>query len=119
MRRLTLLLCAAPLVLGACGGNGFRILSGEPVASPTPLDQVLLYGVDRAPATAPEGCTELGRVEAWSPGEKNFPFGPFREAAAALGGNGVHRFRPNAGDKRYSVFQGVVLRCPRGPSSPR
>jgi hypothetical protein len=100
----------------ACGlGGGHEWVTPRP-SSASATRPVILYGVDPGAASeARDSCERLGTVRAWSQGEKTFPYGDMREAAAEAGGDGVTRIRPDPAnaDRRRSVHLGEVVRCER------
>jgi len=101
------------LLLGACfPAGGHELVQGSQARAPTPPGEVILYGVEGQGAPPP-GCRGLGVVRAWSPGEKTFPYGPFREAAGELGGDSVVDIRPDpeARDRRRPTHLGSVALC--------
>ena len=106
--------------LQACAVEGYKVIRRKkPKVRMGPKTRVVLFGVDKKAARrAPAVCKTLGEVEAWSLGEKTFPYTSFRRAARALGGNGVSGIRSTGHrDNRY-YRRGLVVLCPVLPPPP-
>jgi hypothetical protein len=100
------------LLLTGCTPGGHELLEGSPARPRSLAASVVLHGIEGV-GPPPPGCRVLGRVRAWSRGEKTFPCHDLRVAAARLGGDAVIEIRPDpaALDRRRPTYQGTVVRC--------
>lgn len=104
-------LLVSALVLVGCGSRTWQIVEGAPAKTPTAGAAVVLYGVEGA-GDPPPTCHRLGRVRAWSSGEKTFPYDGLRGAAAELGGDSVLELAEEPGAPRNRpTWVGVVANC--------